>query len=90
MEERIFPSPAVAELLTEGYVEARVHTDHNEKGEAQRALQQQMVGQLAAPYYVIVDPKTGQQLRQHKLENVGDGWDQIRDKFADFLRPRPE
>jgi hypothetical protein len=90
MEEQIFPSPAVAGLLTENFVEARIHTDHNEKGEAQRKMQQDMVGLVAAPYYVIVDPKTRQQLREHKLENVGDGWDQIRDKFADFLRPRPE
>ena len=86
MEEQVFPSPAVAELLTDGYVEARIHTDHQEKGDAQRKLQQDMVGFVAAPYYVIIDPKTGQKLGEHKLSGVSDGWDKIRDKFAAFLR----
>ena len=86
MEEQIFPSPAVAELLTTGFIEARIHTDHQVKGEEQRALQQQMVGFVSAPYYLIVDPKTGQTLARHQLEGVSDGWDKIRDKFVAFLR----
>ena len=86
MEDDVFPSTAVAELLENNYVEARIHTDHQSKGEAQRALQLEMVGVVAAPYYVIVDPTTGLQMGQHKLTGVSGGWDQIRDKFAAFLR----
>ncbi len=86
MEEQVFPSPAVAELLTNGYVEARIHTDHREHGEQNRTLQKEMVGFVSAPYYLIVDPATGKKVAEHKLEGVSDGWDQIRDKFAAFLR----
>ncbi|MEY2981555.1 MAG: hypothetical protein RL562_1782, partial [Planctomycetota bacterium] len=31
-------------------------------------------------------PATGKKVAEHKLEGVSDGWDQIRDKFAAFLR----
>lgn len=89
MEEQIFPDPAVAGILTSDYVEARIHTDHPDKGEAQRALQMNMVGLVAAPYYVVIDPATGMKLAEHKLEGVADGWDKIRDKFAAFLESAP-
>ena len=39
MEENVFPDPAVAEVLDSKFIEARIHTDHEEKGEANRALQ---------------------------------------------------
>lgn len=89
MEEDIFPHPAVAGILENDYVEARIHTDHPSKGEAQRELQMEMVGFVAAPYYLIIDPATGMQIGSHRLEGVSDGWDTIRDKFADFLESPP-
>lgn len=86
MEDRVFPSPAVAELLERGFVEARLHNDHQTAGEANRALQKRLVGYVAAPYYVVVDPARPDVERdEHKLEGVSDGWDSITAKFRDFL-----
>ena len=86
MEDEVLPSAQVAELLERNYVEARIHTDHPTQGTENRALQQSMVSFVASPYYVIVDPATGLQISQHQLSGVGDGWDQVRDRFAAFLR----
>ena len=33
MEEKVFPDPAVAAVLSEKFIEARIHTDHDEKGD---------------------------------------------------------
>ena len=52
MEAGTFIRPAVAGILEKSFVEARLHTD-----EAQLyALQFEMVGTHANPYYLIVDP----------------------------------
>ena len=59
MEEKIFPAPAVAEEL-QGFIEARMHTDHYDdklKKMAQE-LQLRMVQSVGAPMYVIIDPST--------------------------------
>ena len=63
MEETIFPKPAVAGELAK-IVEARLHYDGERKREI-NALQRTMVQSIAAPIYVIVDPKTGAILRRH-------------------------
>ena len=56
----MLPAPKIAALLEPGFVEARLHTDppDAEKGDANRKRQMQMVGYVAAPFYVVVDPKT--------------------------------
>ncbi len=63
MEETIFPKPAVAGELAK-VIEARLHYDGERKKEI-NALQREMVQSIAAPIYVIVDPKTGSILRRH-------------------------
>jgi CRISPR/Cas system endoribonuclease Cas6 (RAMP superfamily) len=63
VEETIFPRPAVAGEL-EKLIEARLHFDGARRKEI-NALQRRMVQSIAAPIYVIVDPKTGEILRRH-------------------------
>jgi len=63
MEESIFPSPAVAEVLKKGFIEARLHNDGGPKKDETRARQERMTNSVATPIYVIVDPKSGAQLR---------------------------
>lgn len=60
MEENIFPKPAVAGLLKSSYVESRLHTDGEKNIERIRELQDQLTGSVATPYYVLVDPETGE------------------------------
>ncbi|MFO1053376.1 MAG: protein-disulfide reductase DsbD family protein [Planctomycetota bacterium] len=85
MEQTVLPAPNVAALLEPSFVEARIHTDHPnpEKGEANRALQMQMLGYLASPYYFVVDPATGRVMGQFKLPNVREDWKTL---FAQFLQ----
>jgi hypothetical protein len=59
MERNVFPDPAVAAVLSEKYIEARIHTDHETLGEANRALQLEMTQSRAQPIYLILDPATG-------------------------------
>jgi hypothetical protein len=63
MEESIFPSPAVAEVLQKGFIEARLHNDGGPKKDENRARQKDMADSVATPIYVIVDPKSGSKLR---------------------------
>jgi len=57
MEMKVFPAPAVAAVLNKKYVEARIHTDHEELGEENRARQLVMTNSVAQPIYLLVDPK---------------------------------
>ena len=63
MEEEIFPRPAVRRVLTEKFVEARLHTDHPEHGEKWIALERGYIGYHAQAHYVLVDPATRKKLR---------------------------
>lgn len=83
MEEKVFPGGAVASLLEQNFVEARIHTDHQEKGYKNRLLQQQMVGFVAAPYYLVLDPNTGLVLGRHELSGAQAGWGE---KLEAFLK----
>ena len=82
MEQDVFPAPKIAALLEPGFVEARLHTDHPdaEKGDANRKRQMAMVGYVAAPFYVVVDPNTGKELGKYSLS--GSDWE---GEFAAFL-----
>lgn len=64
MEEKIFPRPAVARELQEKFIEARLHNDGGPSQAANRTLQEKMAGSLASPIYLIVDPRSGEKLRQ--------------------------
>ncbi len=79
MEESIFPAPAVAEVLREHYVEARLHMDVDEVREKYHDLQDRLVGTLAVPVYVLLDPVTGKVLDRHY------GWLPSEGGFAAFL-----
>jgi hypothetical protein len=61
MEEKVFPSPAVAGEL-EGWVEARLHTDGPPREEQNRALQERLTKasgerSVATPIYLFLDPE---------------------------------
>ena len=56
MEEGTFRVSAVAEILEERFVEARLHVDYKENLERQL----DMVQSNAQPIYVVVDPATGE------------------------------
>lgn len=69
MEGSVFPLPAVAGELHENYVEARLHTDGEDRlppevDARNKELQRTMTKSSANPYFVIYDPKTGQVLRK--------------------------
>jgi thioredoxin-related protein len=67
MEDSVFPSPAVAELMKKGFVEARLHVDTQknltkEQFARNREFQKQMTASRGMPVFVVVDPKTGKKL----------------------------
>lgn len=87
MENHIFLSPAVAGRMQQLVVEARLHTDIQntltaEQLAANRELQERIAGTKANPYYVVIDPKTGQKLGEHALSGGPGAWEQ---GWVDFL-----
>ena len=80
MEEKVFPDPAVAAVLSEKFIEARIHTDHDEKGEENRARQLEMTGSVAQPIYLILDPATEEQHGRQNGAILGDNG-----PFVEFL-----
>ena len=64
MEDNVFRRPAVAGIMKEHFVEARLHVDlqkhlTKEQFARSRELQQQYASSRAMPIFVVVDPKTG-------------------------------
>ena len=58
MEEKVFPSPAVAGVLREHFVEARLHVlDGTKNIEESRALRERLAGVVTTPFYVALDPQ---------------------------------
>ncbi len=62
MEESVFYLPAVAGFLSESYVEARLHTDGETNIDSILELQREMTQSVALPFYVLVNPKTGEKI----------------------------
>jgi hypothetical protein len=64
MENKTFRAPAVAGLLREKFVEARLHTDGEEPVHDEiRTLRDQLTsGNLTTPIYIVMDPVTGAQI----------------------------
>lgn len=88
MENHIFLSPAVAGLMSAGFVEARHHTDIQntltaEQFAANRKLQEEIAGTKANPFYVVVDPKTGKELGRHALSGGPNAWEGL---WIEFLQ----
>jgi len=80
MEEKVFPSSAVAELMKKHLVEARLHTDsQNTLSDAQFAnnkkAQAEIAGTIANPYFVVVDAKTGAKVAEFKLSPLWAQWE---------------
>ena len=84
MEEKVFPAGAVAPVLEESFIEARLHTDIPEN-KSLLDLQLDMTGSLARPIYVVEDPATGQRaMSEMKAAFLG------AERFAEFLRTARE
>jgi hypothetical protein len=64
MEDNVLPSPAVAEILNEDYVEARLFTDTEENIERILELQDRLAGTVANPTFVLVEPESERKLAQ--------------------------
>jgi len=79
MEQKVFHRPAVAGELAR-YVEARLHTDNGVNGPELAALQRKMVGSVAQPFYVTINPKTGVKLGQFEGATLADD-----SPFIEFL-----
>jgi hypothetical protein len=67
MEDDVFLRPAVAGLMKQGFVEARLHVDiqkhlTKEQFARNKELQKQFTTTRAMPIFVVVDPKTGKEL----------------------------
>jgi hypothetical protein len=82
MEDNVLPSAAVAEILNEHYVEARLFTDMEEHPHHERILelQDELAGTLANPTYVLVDPASETKLATFQGQAL-----QIA-RFVDFLK----
>ena len=80
MEKKVFPAPAVAEVLNDKFIEARIHTDHEEQGEANRARQLEMTNSVAQPIYLLLDPESGEVHGRLDGATLGDN-----QPFIDFL-----
>jgi hypothetical protein len=63
LEEDVLPRPAVSRVLSEKFIEARMHTDHPSKGDSFVALERGYIGYQAQATYLIIDPKTRKMLR---------------------------
>ena len=87
MEESVFPSPAVAGLLGPRFIEARIHTDHDEYKQQWRQLQYEYTAKSGQPspsnpIYMVVDPASGEVLaRMDGYNGFGPA------QMLDFLGP---
>lgn len=82
MEEKVFHRPAVAGILAQDFVEARLHTDGQRNVERILELQEELTGSVATPIYVILEPATGEKQR------LFEGATYDAERFAAFLRPQ--
>jgi len=80
MEDKVFPSPAVAALMKQFVVESRQHTDSKNTLTAEqfadnRAAQAEIAGTKANPFFVVVDAKTGAKIDTFKLSGNWTEWE---------------
>lgn len=81
MEGNTFLDPAVAEIMKEHFVEARLHCDsQNHLSEAQfnanlKARDDIAGGTLTMPYFVVVDPSNDNEVvGEHELSGGPGAW----------------
>lgn len=84
MEDNVLPSPAVAGVLNESYVEARLFTDVDEDPHHEQILelQSRLTGSVANPTFVLVQPgpEPGRDRRLYLLQGKRSA-----ETFASFL-----
>jgi hypothetical protein len=81
MENHIFLRPAVAGIMKQHFVEARLHTDSQntltaEQLAANQELQAELAGETTNPYFVVFDPKSGKRLGEHTLSGGPGVWEE--------------
>lgn len=66
LEEKTFELPAVAGILSDNFIEARLHTDGDDgpRRQRNRELQGRFASSIANPWLVIIDPKTETKLAE--------------------------
>ncbi len=81
MEVNIFPSPAVAGVLSKNFVEARLHVDAPDGEARERVLawQNELQGAPGTPYYILIDPVNDAHLAVLEQATFSE------DAFRDFL-----
>lgn len=57
LEHKVFPDPAVAGILRDNFIEARLHTD-GAPGPANVKIRDRFTTAIANPWLVVVDPVT--------------------------------
>lgn len=80
MEQKVFPASAVAEVLKQSYVEARLHTDGPPREDENKTLQLDLTGMRSNPVYLFVNPWT------KKVAGQQGGAVLDPDDFAELLR----
>jgi len=74
MENKVFRLPTVGGVLREEFIEARLHNDdhaHPEVIEYVNRLQDELAKSRATPYYLVVDPKSGEKLGVFPGPDIG-------------------
>ncbi|MCA8950809.1 MAG: hypothetical protein KDE27_15000 [Planctomycetes bacterium] len=84
----MFLAPEVSGIMKQNLVEARLHVDTQntltaEQFATNQKLRDDIAGTLAMPYFVVVDPKTGETVAEHSLSGGAGVW---QEGWLDFLR----
>jgi hypothetical protein len=74
MENKVFRLPTVGGILREKFVEARLHNDDHANPEVMeyvKRLQDEMAKNRATPYFLVIDPNTGEHLGVFPRPDIG-------------------
>ncbi|MCK5940496.1 MAG: hypothetical protein KAI24_00900 [Planctomycetes bacterium] len=79
MEDNVFLEQAVASLMKQNIVEARLHTDSQkhlteEQFAKNREVQDELAGVKTNPYFVMVDAESGEKLGEFALSGGFSAW----------------
>jgi hypothetical protein len=79
VEENVFTNPAVAAVLSEKFVEARLHIEAYQESGGQKlddflALRTKFAESPAMPTYAVIDPTTGARVGWHQLVGGPTQW----------------
>ncbi|MFT4515137.1 MAG: hypothetical protein ACI89X_004195 [Planctomycetota bacterium] len=88
MEDSVFLEQAVASLMKKHFVEARIHTDSqktltDEQFAKNREVRDRLTGVTTNPYFVVVDPTTGDKVGEFTLSGGFGAWP---GKWIKFLK----